>query len=385
MERRGNNTHSQAVDCSRRAFISKALVAPIMAADASSFFHPTAIKIPSSGGAAAKPAVKIECLAGCGAGELGGPAKGAKLIEPFGVAFDKGENWYICEYKGQRITKVDAKGIITFFAGKDQDDSQGSEGAQANQLRFKDPHGLVIGKDQQMYIADTMNHRLIKIDMKTGLAAAIAGTGQPGYSGDGGPAVKAAFNQLYAIDINPAGDKLYITDLRNRRVRLLDLKTGIVNTIAGNGDKGVPDDGAEAAKSPLIDPRAAAIDSKGNLYILERAGNALRVVDKSGRIRTVIAPGAKLEKDLNGPKHLCFDRQDNVIIADTENHLIRRYSPKDGTTVTIAGTGEKGDGLVSDDPLKTQLNRPHGVFLHQSGALYISDSDNHRVLKMSNW
>jgi sugar lactone lactonase YvrE len=385
MERRGNNTHSQPVGCSRRAFISKALVAPLLAADASPFFHPIAIKITSSGGAAAKPAVKIECIAGCGAGSLGGPAKEAKLIEPFGVTFDKGGNWYICEYKGQRITKVDAKGIITFFAGKNQDDSQASEGTQANQLIFKDPHGLVISKDQQMYIADTMNHRLIKIDMKTGRAAAIAGTGQPGYSGDGGPAVNAAFNQLYAIDINPAGDKLYITDLRNRRVRLLDLKTGIVNTIAGNGDKGVPDDGADAVKSPLVDPRAAAIDSKGNLYILERAGNALRVVDKSGKIRTVIAPGAKLEKDLNGPKHLCFDRQDNVIIVDTENHLIRKYSPKDGTTVTIAGTGEKGDGLVSDDPLKTQLNRPHGVFLHSSGALYISDSDNHRVLKMSNW
>jgi hypothetical protein len=168
VKQRGNNTHSQAVDCSRRAFISKALVAPLLAADASPFFHPTAIKIISSGGAAAKPAVKIECIAGCGAGSLGGPAKEAKLIEPFGVAFDKGGNWYICEYKGQRITKVDTKGIITFFAGKNQDDSQASEGTQANQLIFKDPHGLVISKDQQMYIADTMNHRLIKIDMKTG-------------------------------------------------------------------------------------------------------------------------------------------------------------------------------------------------------------------------
>jgi sugar lactone lactonase YvrE len=385
MERRSDNTHSQAVDCSRRAFISKALVAPLLAADASPFFHSIAVKITGSGGAAAKPAVKIECIAGCGAGSLGGPAKGARLIEPFGVAFDKGGNWYICEYKAQRITKVDARGIITFFAGKEQDDSQGSEGTQANQLRFKDPHGLVIGKDQQMYIADTMNHRLIKIDMKTGRAAVIAGTGQPGYIGDGGPAVNSAFNQLYAIDINPAGDKIYITDLRNRRVRLLDLKTGIVNTIAGNGDKGIPDDGADAVKSPLVDPRAAAIDSKGNLYILERAGNALRVVDKSGKIRTVIAPGSKREKDMNGPKHLCFDRQDNVIIADTENHLIRKYSTKDGTTVVIAGSGEKGDMLVSDDPLRTQLNRPHGVFVHSSGALYISDSDNHRVLKMSNW
>ncbi len=384
MEKTGD-AQSQAAGVSRRSFISKALVAAVLVAGVSLFLHTTTINLTSPGAAAAKTAVKIECVAGCGTGPFGGPAREAKLIEPFGVAFDKGGNWYICEYKGQRITKVDAKGSITFFAGNDQHDLQGTEGNKANQLKFNDPHGLVISKDQQMYIADTMNHRLIKIAMKTGVAATIAGTGQPGYSGDGGPGVKAAFNQLYAIDINLTGDSIYITDLRNRRIRVLDLKTGIVNTIAGNGDKGIPDDGADAVKSPLVDPRAAAIDSKSNLYILERAGNALRVVDKNGKIRTVIAPGSKIEKDLNGPKHLCFDRQDHVLIADTENHLIRMYNPRDGKSVVIAGTGEKGDRLVSDDPLKTQLNRPHGVFVHQSGALYISDSDNHRVLKMSNW
>ena len=368
---RNNNTHT--IGCSRRAFLSTALAAPLMAAEASALFHST-----SSGGAAAK----IECVFGCGSGALGGPAREAMLIEPFGVAFDKTGNWYICEYKGQRITKVDPKGVISLFAGKDQADSLTAEGSLARELRFKDPHAVVISRDQRMYVADTMNHRLIKIDLKTGRAATIAGTGQPDYSGDGGLAVNAAFNQLYAVDINPAGDKLYITDLRNRRIRLLDLKTGKVNTIAGNGEKGVPDDGADAAKSPLVDPRAAAIDSKGNLYILERGGNALRVVDQNGKIRTVIAPGSKVDKDLNGPKHLCFDRQDNVIIADSENHLIRRCNPKDGTMVTIAGTGEKGDRLVPDDPLKTQLNRPHGVYLHASGALYISDSDNNRILKL---
>jgi sugar lactone lactonase YvrE len=118
------------------------------------------------------------------------------------------------------------------------------------------------------------------------------------------------------------------------------------------------------------------------------------MVDKKGKIWTLIGPAntdhpprsnSGIEKELNGPKHLCVDLRDNVIIADTENHLIRRYNPKDGTTVVIAGTGEKGDRLVPDDPLKTQLNRPHGVFVHPSGALYISDSDNNRILKMTSW
>jgi sugar lactone lactonase YvrE len=338
---------------------------------------------------AAKPAIKIECVAGCG-GAPDGTAKGARLIEPFGVAFDRQGNWYICEYKGQRITKVDAKGSSTLFAGREGNSTE-PEGAMANQLKFNDPHGLVISKDQQMYIADTLNHRVVKLDLKTGRAATITGTGQAGYSGDGGPAVKASFNQLYAVEINRAGDKLYLTDLRNRRIRLLDLKSGSLTTIAGNGQEGVPADGAVAAESPLLDPRAAAVDSKGNVYILERRGNALRILDTNGKIRTVIGPDKPpqsktgRERDLNGPKYLCVDLRDNVIIADAENHLIRKFEPRAGTTIVIAGTGEKGDRLVADDPLKTQLNRPHSVFVHPAGALYISDSYNHRVLKLSNW
>src|SRR6185295_17820581 len=202
--------------------------------------------------------------------------------------------------------------------------------------------------------------------------------------GDGGPARNATFNQLYALDLNQANDKIYITDLRNRRIRLLDLKTGTVTTIAGNGQEGVPADGAVASNSPLVDPRATAADSKGNVYILERGGNALRVLDKQGKIRTVIGPGVEAtgSRILNGPKDLRIDRNDDVIISDTENHLIKKCRAKDGSTVVIAGTGEQGDRIVADDPLKTQLNRPHGIFLDHSGALYISDSENHRVLKL---
>jgi streptogramin lyase len=130
-----------------------------------------------------------------------------------------------------------------------------------------------------------------------------------------------------------------------------------------------------------VDPRAVAADSKGNVYILERNGNALRVVDRAGKIRTLIRPGS-IQPDLKGPKHLCVDRRDNVIIADAENHLIRRFDVRTGITTTIAGTGAKGSKVVEDDPLRTELNRPHGVFVNRAGELYISDSYNHRILKM---
>ncbi|MEP7272682.1 MAG: hypothetical protein ABI882_14355 [Acidobacteriota bacterium] len=332
-------------------------------------------------------------MAGCGSGEVGGPARDARLAEPFGVGFDRRGNWYICEYRGQRITRVDTAGRLTAFAGSDPSTAPVA-GLPAREVKFHEPHGLVITRDDQMYVADMLNHRVIRIGLRTQKADVVAGTGEAGYGGDGGPATAAKFNQMYALELGRAGDRLYLTDLRNRRIRLLDLKSGVIETIAGNGEKGVPTDSEEAVRSPLVDPRAATVDSKGNLYILERGGNALRVVDLSGRIRTLLGPGNELPapstiseklKFLNGPKHLCVDRTDNVIIADTENHIIRVFRPKDGTTVNLVGTGEAGSLIVSDDPLKTQLNRPHGVMVHPSGALYVSDSGNNRVLKMTGW
>jgi len=338
---------------------------------------------------------KVELVAGGGDEPLGGPVKGAQLFEPFGVAFDKSGNWYICEYKGHRITKVDAKGNISLFAGTGKVAYSG-DGGPAAEAAFNQPHGIVITKDQQMYVADTRNHSIRKIDLNTYRIRTIAGTGQAGYSGDNGVANKATFRETYAIDINRAGNKLYVADLGNKRIRQVDLKSGVITTIAGNGQTGVPVDGADAVSSPLVDPRAVTVDSKGQLYILERRGNALRVIDTKGKIRTLIGPGGMnagnttntqnhAEPKMNGPKHLCVDARDNVIIADSENHVILQYTPGDGKTIVIAGTGAKGNRLVSDDPLKTQLNRPHSVFVHPSGALYVSDSDNNRILKMTNW
>ena len=334
-------------------------------------------------------AATITCVAGCGEGPEN-TALGAKFVEPFAVAFDKQGNWYVCEHKGERIVRIDKAGKATVLAGTGQTGYSG-DGGKATQATLFDPHGIVITADQQMYVADTRNHTVRKIDLKTGFISTVAGSGKAGYSGDGGPATKAEFDGTFAIDVDPTGRNLYVADLGNKRVRKIDLKSGVTTTIAGSGEKGVPQDGADAPASPLADPRAVAADSKGNVYILERGGNALRVVDRKGKIRTLIAPAAsasataKVEPDLNGPKHLCVDRKGQVIIADAENSLIRKYDPKSGETSIIAGTGKPGRDIVADDPLKTQLNRPHGVFVHPSGALYISDSYNHRILKLTDW
>ncbi len=184
---------------------------------------------------------------------------------------------------------------------------------------------------------------------------------------------------------------LYVADLDNRRIRRIDLRMGIVATVAGNGTKGAPADGAEARSAPLVDPRAVALDQRGNVYILERGGHALRVVGRSGKIRTVAGDGQPGDSGdggdarharLNGPKHLCVDAQGNVLIADTENHRIRVYRPEDKTIQKLAGTGRKGANGLGGPPADAELSQPHGVTIGPGGIVYIADSSNNRILKI---
>src|SRR5262249_40310429 len=185
-----------------------------------------------------------------------------------------------------------------------------------------------------------------------------------GFGGDGGPAAKARFGGIYCVALDPRGRRLLLADLDNRRVRAVDLATGVVTTVAGNGERGVPPDGAEATRAPLVDPRAVAADAKGNVYVLERSGHALRVVDAAGRGRAVAGaggPGAGGDAGdaraaaLNGPKHLCLDRDGGVLIAATENHRIRKYLPGRGTLVGVAGTGRRGAAGVGGPPGRVEL------------------------------
>lgn len=289
-----------------------------------------------------------------------------QFVEPFGAAVDKAGTLWVIELKGNRLIRLDRSGNARVVA----------EGSA-----FLEPHGVVINHEEQIFIADTHHDRVLKMDIASGKTSTVAGNGQKGYSGDGGPATQAAFHGAFAIDLSPQGDLLFIADLSNRRVRRVDLHSGLVTTVAGNGEKGIPAGGAKATTSPLVDPRAVTADSKGNVYILDRGGNALRVVDRAGRINTLIKPG-DITPDLKGPKHLCLDRNGDVIIADAENNLVRRYSLKTRKTTTIAGTGEKGDRIDATNPRQTQLNRPHGVYVHRDGTLYITDSYNHRILKV---
>ena len=312
--------------------------------------------------APAARADRLELFAG-GDGPDGSPAKQARLVAPFAVDFAADGTTYIVEMdKGERLRAVTPAGVLVTLAGAEGQKGYTGDGGPGANARFNGLHHLAVGPDGLVYLADSFNNRVRTFDPKTGTVAAFAGTGEKGFAGDGGPALKAKFGGCYCVTFDAAG----------------------------NGSRGVPKSGEPALSQPLADPRAHAVDAKGNLYILERGGHALRVVDPGGKIRTVagtgkpgMGTGKALESAMNGPKHLCIDRDGSVLIADTENHRIVRYIPGEEKLVLVAGTGKKGAAGLGGDPLKAELAQPHGVAVHpKTGEIYIADSTNGRVLKM---
>lgn len=193
------------------------------------------------------------------------------------------------------------------------------------------------------------------------------------------------------MTFDPTRKRLYIADLENRRIRAIEMATGVIELIAGSGFRALPNDGGNAQRQPLIDPRAVAVDAIGNVFIVERTGNAIRQVSPDGKIRTIagtgrkgnsVADGPALEATFNGPKHACVDGEGNLLIADTENHAIRKLIVREGKLVRIAGTGRKGSSGIGGPALELELRQPHGVTVHKDGSIYIADSGNHRILRL---
>ncbi|MDW7995106.1 MAG: hypothetical protein RMI91_10670 [Gemmatales bacterium] len=336
------------------------------------------------------PAEELVLVAGGGKGGDGSTAREAALIEPFGIEFHGGAAYFVEMAPSHRLRMLTADGKIFTLAGRLNQPGFAGDAGPAREALLNGPHNLAILPDGRIFIADTFNHAVRVYDPKTERLDTLAGNGKLGFAGDGGPARQAQFNQAYCVALEPANKMLIVTDLGNRRIRGIDLATGTIRTLAGNGERGVPRDGARATEQPLIDPRAAVMDKEGRLWILERAGHALRVVFPDGTIRTVAgngqrgnALGAARQAVFNGPKHLCLDRDGTVLIADTENHRIVRFDPKTETITLVAGTGKAGATGLGGDPTRAQLNRPHGVTVHpETGEIYIADSSNHRIVKI---
>lgn len=331
---------------------------------------------------------KVVLVAGGGDGADGTDAAKAKVVQPFAVDFAADGTVYFVEMVGgERFRSIDKAGKVHTLAGNGKK-GNAAGGGDPLKAEFNGMHNLAVHGDT-VYLADTFNATVRTFDLKAKQLAPFAGTGTKGYAD--GPAPKAEFKETICIALTPDGKTLYVADIGNKRVRAIDTKSVAVTTVAGTGTAGVPKDGELAAKQPLVDPRAVAADDKGNVYVLERGGHALRVIDKEGKIRTVAGTGKKgnggnggpaLKAEMNGPKYASIDRDGSVLIADTENHQIRRYIPGKETVELVMGTGKAGKGFEAD-PLKCELARPHGVSVHpKTGDLYVADSDNGRILKI---
>ncbi|MGL5094464.1 MAG: hypothetical protein ACRDD1_02685, partial [Planctomycetia bacterium] len=215
----------------------------------------------------------------------------------------------------------------------------------------------------------------------------VAGTGKPGFAGDGGPAVKALFNQPHSLAFDAMGD-LYVCDILNHRVRKISTKTGVVETWVGTGEKKTAGDGSPIVGSPVHGPRAIAFAADGVCWLALREGNALLKLDlKSGTLQRAAGTGKKgftgnggpaLKATLFGPKGVSLHPNGDVYLADTESHSIRFLDVKRGTLELLVGDGQVGDG-PDGAPTGCRLARPHGVFVDKDGSVFIGDSENHRV------
>jgi streptogramin lyase len=336
----------------------------------------------------------IRTIAGNGqAGFSGdqGPAAAAQINNPYGLRIGPDGAMYLCEIGNHRIRRVDLKsGILSTFAGTGEKGYSG-DGGPALQAQMNEPYEVVFDRAGDLFFTDMQVHAIRRIDRKTGIITTVAGTGQPGFSGDGGPAVKAQLRQPHSIAIAPDGG-LLICDIGNNRIRRVDFKTGMIATFAGTGEKGPTPDGAALEGTPLNGPRALDVDDHGNLWLVLREGNAIYRIDpRQRKIFHVAGTGekgytgdggdAKLAR-LNGPKGISWSPH-GIFIADTENHAIRRLDEKTGVITTVAGTGTRGDGPDGANPLKCQLARPHGILATRDGTVYIDDSENHRLRRLT--
>ena len=323
----------------------------------------------------------------------GGLAAAAKLNMPFDVAFDSQGNLYFTDTFNHRLRRVDqASGVITTVGGNGHPGFSG-DGGPAAQAQVREPYGLVLDAQGNLFFADRLNRRVRRIDAMTHTISTVAGNGSTRYSGDGGPGEKAGLVEPNGVAFSNDGRTLYIADVAGHRVRSLDLDRNIISTFAGTGKGRHEGDGGLARDASIWGARAVDTGPDGSVYILEREGNSLRKVSaETGRIATIAGTGRKgyspdggiaSEATFNGPKELEVDSSGNVWIVDTENQAIRLIDAASQRIRTVAGTGARGGDGDGGPAKKARLDRPHGVAIGPDGSCWIADTSNHRIRRVA--
>lgn len=266
------------------------------------------------------------------------------------------------------------------------------DGDDALQARLGNPMGIAVDRYGNIFFSDTVNHRVRRVDARTGEIDTVVGTGKRGFDNDGGNAEMAALNGPTGLVFDSLGN-LYIADTGNQRIRMFTPK-GYLYTIAGDGRKGYNGNGMRPLSSSLNNPTAVAISPQGELYISDTGNNLVRKIDRrSGFLVTVAGTGdagnsgdldLAENAQLNKPSALVFDERGNLFIADTGNHQIRWVEPRRHLIFTIAGTGKRGFSGDGDRKCTdSAFSNPTGLAVDKLGRLYIADTDNQRIRRLT--
>lgn len=325
------------------------------------------------------------------AGAISKLAQSTAVNNPYGIVAGPDSALYFCEVDSGRVRRMDLNTRLLSPVAGNGEKAYSGDGGLALDASFSAPHEIRFDAQDNLYIVSRDSHTVRRIDSNSGRVSTVAGTGEAGFSGDGGPANAAQLRQPHSIAFDAGGD-LLICDIGNSRLRRIDIATGIISTLSGTGERIATPDSGPITGTPLLGPRSIDTDAAGNAYLVLREGNAVfRLELASNRLQRIAGTGERgyagdggnaIDATFNGPKGIAYSEQDHSLyIVDTENHVIRRMSLNTGILDTVLGSGERGDG-PDGDPRQCKLNRPHGVCV-DAGLLYVTDSESHRVREVS--
>ena len=303
----------------------------------------------------------------------GSIARNARLNNPFDLAFSPDGSLVFSDTFNHCIRRIDgASGIISTLCGTGQRGFSG-DGGPAARAELNEPYGVVVDRLGRVFFADRLNRRVRVIDT-SGVVSTLAGNGTGVFSGDGGLAAAAGLVEPNGLALSPDQARLFIADVAGHRVRVVDLGAGTIETFAGTGEARHDGDGGPAIRAGVFGARAVAFAPDGSLYVMERQGSRIRQIH-NGVITTVAGTGARgyagdggpaRSAVFDAPKEMAIDPAGNIYVVDTENHAIRLIDAKTWIVTTIA----------------TGLARPHGALVAPDGSLLVGDSEHHQVRRL---